>query len=298
MDNAPIGVIVNPQAGAGKGIGLLPRIVSTLASLERPHHLHVTTAPGEAVEVARRFAVEGAPIVIAVGGDGTVNEVANGLIESGQPTLLGVIPGGRGSDFVRSVGTPRDVPTALAHLLRAKARRIDVGRATFADGASRVFVNAAGLGFDAAVAERASRSRMPGSTLPYLSGLVGALIRYVNLEAVVTADDRQFVLPVRSVIAANGRYLGGGMKLVPTADLADGLLDLAIIGDIARADLVRNVPRLYRGTHVNHPKFTHIPARSIRIETASPARVQLDGELFGASPVTLSVEPAALFVTE
>src|SRR5690242_6780408 len=103
----PIGVIVNPKAGGGKGLKILPQIEATLQALDQPHHLHVTTAPGEAIEVAHRFALAGLPIVVAVGGDGTVNEVANGLLTSGRSVALGVLPAGRGRDFARAIEMPR-----------------------------------------------------------------------------------------------------------------------------------------------------------------------------------------------
>ena len=294
---AAIGVILNPRAGGGRALRLLPRVVAALRELDELHHVHVTAAPGEAIEVARRFAGDGMRLVVAVGGDGTLNEVANGLLaaEGGQ-VPLGVVPAGRGADFVRTLDGPKDPAAALARICRVEPRPVDVGRATFADGTSRAFVNVGGLGFDAAVAVRAAHSRLPGSTIPYLRGLAGALVRYRNLPMTVDADGARFAGLIRSVVVANGKFFGGGMKIVPDAALDDGLLDLAILGDLTRLDLVRNVPRVYRGTHVTHPKFTHLTARSIRVEGAAPAQVQLDGELVGTAPVTFTVEPGALLV--
>ena len=294
---AAIGVILNPKAGGGRALRLLPRVVAALRELDELHHVHVTAAPGEAIEVARRFAGDGMRLVVAVGGDGTLNEVANGLLAAeGGPVPLGVVPAGRGADFVRTLDGPKDPAAALARICRVAPRPIDVGRATFADGTSRAFVNVGGLGFDAAVAVRAANSRLPGSTIPYLRGLAGALVRYRNLPMTVDADGAHFAGLIRSVVVANGKFFGGGMKIVPAAALDDGLLDLAILGDLTRLDLVRNVPRVYRGTHVTHPKFTHLTARSIRVESAAPAQVQLDGELVGTAPVTFTVEPGALRV--
>ncbi len=296
MDDTAIAVVVNPRAGRGRALHLLPRIAVALRLLRAPQRIHVTTEPDEATDVARRLALAGVRVVVAVGGDGTINEVAGGLIASGRPTALGVIPAGRANDFARSLGAPRDPEAALARCLRDPAAPVDVGRATLADGASRVFVNAAGVGFDAAVSERSVRSRLPGSTLPYLSAIGRSLLVYRNLEVSIEADGRPFSGRVCSVIAANGRYLGGGMKYAPDADVRDGWLDLAIVGDIGKADLLRQVPRLYRGTHVTHPKFSLVKVRAVRIETATPARVQLESELFGATPVTFTVEPGGLLV--
>ena len=119
--------------------------------------------------------------------------------------------------------------------------------------------------------------------------------RLVEGDALEIATD-DLVPPGEPFVVANGKFFGGGMKIVPDAALDDGLLDLAILGDLTRLDLVRNVPRVYRGTHVTHPKFTHLTARSIRVESAAPAQVQLDGELVGTAPVTFTVEPGALRV--
>jgi diacylglycerol kinase (ATP) len=291
-----VAVIVNPTAGAGKGLRLLPRLVSALQAHRCSHHLHLTTGPGEAIEVARRFACDGATLVLAVGGDGTVNEVANGLLEAGGTTALAVIPAGRGVDFTRSLNVPRNLSATIDQAVAGRYRRVDVGRATFANGTSRIFVNAGGLGFDTTVAEGAMRSRLPGSSLPYISAVLRAIARYRTFEIDLEADGNRIIGHVASAIVANGRYLGGGMKLVPTADLADGLIDLAILGDLTRRELIVSAPRVYRGAHVNHPKFTHRPIRSVHITTGAPVRVQLDGELHGTSPVTFTVEPNALLV--
>jgi len=291
-----VGIVLNPTAGGGRAAKLLPAVVATLRRLSCPRHLHVTTAPREATTVARQFAADGVSLVVAVGGDGTVNEVANGLLEACPGATLGVLPAGRGADFARSVGSPRNADAALERIVRATPRRIDIGRATFADGSSRAFVNVAGLGFDAAVAERATGSRLPGSTVPYVSGLLGALACFHNLDVVIEVDGERIDGRALSVVVANGRYFGGGMKIVPDADLADGMIDLAVLGDLSKRNLLRNVPRVYRGNHVSHPKFTHRTARVIRVTTTEPARVQLDGEVVGEAPVTFAVEPGALWL--
>jgi YegS/Rv2252/BmrU family lipid kinase len=234
--------------------------------------------------------------VVAVGGDGTVNEVANGLLLGGGTCALGVIPAGRGSDFARTLRVSRNVAEAITAFGKRTARRVDVGRVDYADGTSRFFVNAAGLGFDGTVAEIATATRLPGSTLPYLHGVIGAILRYRNVPVTIEADGRRATGRACSVIVSNTPFVGGGMKLAPSADIADGLLDLAVLGDLTKLDLIRNVPKVYRGTHVDDPKFTHSLVRRVRIETTSPILVQLDGELAGHPPVTFSVEPGALTV--
>jgi diacylglycerol kinase (ATP) len=289
-----IAIVLNPASRNGKTLKLLPTVTAALQATGRPHEIYLTKEPNDAKAAAKRFAEKGAEVVIAVGGDGTFNEVANGLIEAGKDTPLGLVPSGAGSDFVRTTGAPNDIDAALDRALNGTRRAIDVGRATFADGSSRIFLNLAGLGIDAEIAERAEATKLPGSTLPYLWGLGGALLKYEKLHVAVEANGQRVTGSAISVLVANAKYAAGGMHIAPMADIADGLLDVAIIGDFGKFELVRQMPNVYRGKHVTHPKFTHMPIRSVRVETNVPARVQLDGELHGTSPVTFSVEPGAL----
>lgn len=295
----PVGVILNPRANAGRALRLLPKLAAALTATGRPYRIHVTAAPGDATDAARRFAGVGLPLVLAVGGDGTINEVVNGLI--GQTSSrLGIVPAGRGADFMRTLGGPRRPLRDLAGLLAAPPRLIDLGLATFGDGATRVFVNVAGVGFDAEVARRAARSRLPGRHPPYLAALAGALVGYRNQAMSVEVGEKRMAGTMRAVVVANGRFFGGGFQIVPGAALDDGLLDLALIGDIGRLDLLRTVPSLYRGEHTGHHHYRHRPVCSVHVSAPAASRVlvrvELDGELAGFAPVTLSVLPGALWV--
>lgn len=293
--DSPVGVILNPRANAGRALRLLPALSDALTATGWRYHIHVTSSPGDATEAARRFADEGAKLVLAVGGDGTINEVANGLLGH-EETRLGIVPAGRGADFLRTFGSA-DRPLAdLAGLAGATPRRIDLGLATFVDGTSRAFVNVAGVGFDAEVARLSANSRLPGRHVPYLAGLARAVAGYRNQEMTVDVDGQEFEGVMRAVLAANGRFFGGGFMIVPAAEFDDGLLDAAIIGDMGRLDLLRTVPSLYRGEHTGHPCFHHLPARRMHVQCETRARVELDGELAGEAPVTFSVLPDALWV--
>jgi diacylglycerol kinase (ATP) len=294
VDPSTVAVILNPASGAGKTLKLVPRVTKALQDQGRPFTIHLTTRAGEAPDVARSFARDGAAVVIAIGGDGTISEVANGLLTSGCEIPLGLVPSGHGSDFVRTAQTPKSIEEAIGRACSGKMRRIDVGRAAFDDGTSRYFLNVAGLGFDAEVAQRVLKTRLPGSTLPYLVSLVGALARYRNIQVHVDADGESISSVAVFVTVANGQFFGGGLHIAPMAEIEDGLLDFAVIGDFAKFELLKQVPSVYRGRHVDHPKFLHRRAKSIRIETLQPARVQADGELIGSTPVTFTVEPGAL----
>jgi diacylglycerol kinase (ATP) len=289
-----IAVIMNPASRNGRTLKLLPQVTAALQTSGRPHEIYLTKEPNDAISAARRFADQDAEVVIAVGGDGTINEVANGIVESGKAVPLGLVPSGAGVDFVRTAGTPRELTAAFDRAINGTRRLIDIGRATFADGSSRIFLNLAGLGIDAEIAERAEAARLPGSTLPYLWGLGGALFKYEKLHVAVEADGQRVTGSAISVLVANAKFAAGGMHIAPMAEIDDGLLDVAIIGDFGKFELVRQMPNVYRGKHTTHPKFTHLPVTSVRVETNMPTRVQLDGELHGTSPVTFTVEPGAL----
>jgi len=291
-----VALIVNPVAGGGRALRVLPRVLASLREVADVRLVHVTAAPGEATGVAAVAAAEGFEAVVAVGGDGTINEVANGLVCAGAAVPLGVVPAGRGADFVRSLGLPRNVDAALAHLRVAAPRPIDVGRAVFADGGSRIFVNVAGVGFDAEVAASAARSRLPGATAPYLSGVAAGLRRARPRPVAVEVDGGEIVGETLAVIVANGHSFGGGLRIAPGARPDDGLLDVAVVGDVSPLDLLRQVPRVYRGAHVDHPKFALRPGRAICIEAPETMRVQLDGEVVGAAPVAFAIETGALLV--
>lgn len=297
MQPNTVAVVLNPKAGGGKTLAVLPRVHDTLRALDRPYHIHVTERAGDGRVAAARLASEGAALILSVGGDGTIHEVVNGLCESGAKVPLGIVPAGSGSDFARTVGASEKIEEAVRAACDGRSRPIDVGRATFADGSARFFVNVAGLGFDALVAERAHRTKfLPGANLPYLVAALWTLATYRNIKVAIDADGE--LISTHAVFAqvANAKYMGGGYQIAPMADLEDGLLDLALVGDLSKAALLRTLPKVYGGGHVNHPRFTHLRARRIRVETIQPALVQLDGEVCGQSPVTFDVIPGALLL--
>ena len=296
MNDATIGVILNPASAAGKTIKALPTIAASLERSGRSFDIHVTSRAGEASGVVAEMAARGVRIIVAVGGDGTINEVASGIMDCGQPISLGLVPSGHGSDLVRTLTIPNDAEAAMARIYNGSTATFDVGRATFDDGSARWFMNVAGLGFDSIVAEIMVGTKLPGSTLPYIVGLLKGLSRYQNTPVRVEGEGRVIDGLALSVIIANARYFAGGMKIAPMADMQDGKLDAAVLGDITKLDLLRQVPRVYRGKHVDHPQFHHFPATQIRVTSERPLRVQLDGELAQATPVTFSVVPGGMRV--
>jgi YegS/Rv2252/BmrU family lipid kinase len=294
LDTESIAIVLNPAAGGGRTVKALPVINNTLMALGRPFNIHVTTSGDDAREAAGRFASGGSSRIIAVGGDGTINDVVNGLLDSEARPAFGVLAIGSGSDFARTIQTPKDVAAAVTRCCTYEPRPIDVGWIRFDDGRSRAFLNVAGLGFDAIVAAQAQHTKLPGSNLPYVAAALRTLVSFTNIEVRLDVDGERIETKAVFVQVANGKFMGGGFQIAPMAELSDGVLDLALVGDIGKLDLLRNLPRVYGGSHVTHPKFTHLRAKQVRVETARPALVQGDGEIFGESPVTFVVEPAAL----
>jgi len=295
-------VIVNPVAGANSTRRKWPSLSRLLKHIGLSFDHEYTEGVGHAIELAKTAAADGYRYLVAVGGDGTVNEVANGILRSADASgmALGVISTGTGSDFARSVGIPRHYLSAGSCLTSSRRLLIDVGVVEYQNkGKSlrRFFVNAAGIGFDAAAVE--TTERLPkyfGGTIPYVVGLLRTLLGYRNKSVVLRIGDRSEAARILSVVVSNGCYLGGGMHVAPEASLNDNLLDVTIFGDIGKFDLLKSLPMVYKGTHGQHPKVSIEKATKITVESSERVLVHADGELLGEGPASFWLEPAALSI--
>jgi YegS/Rv2252/BmrU family lipid kinase len=301
-------VVCNPVSGSGKGRACLAVVRRALDDAGVTYAYDVTRGRGHAAQLARSAVCSGCSAVVAIGGDGTFFEVVNGVmnpaeVDGGQEpsrVAVGLVQAGRGSDFGRSIGVPADMEEASERLLDGRTRVIDLGFATFLgfDGKerSRYFANAAGLGFDGEVTLRANAGpRIFGSTIPYLNSLVRTLIKYRNKRISVKLDGAEpWSAVANSIVIANGQYFGGGMKIAPDAHLSDGLLNITLLGDLGKVDLIRNLPRVYDGSHVTHPKVRILSARNVEITSPERVLLQADGEVLGTAPASFRVVPAAL----
>jgi diacylglycerol kinase (ATP) len=255
--------------------------------------------PGQVSELARTAAEGGAKLVVAVGGDGTVNEAANGLIAAGRDAELAVIPRGTGTDFVRTFRIPTRLDDALAVARTGRPRVIDAGRVDYrawsGEDASGHFVNVASAGMSGAVAQRANAtSKALGGKASFLWATIAVFARWRNTEVEVEVDGERRSGLMEDVIVANCEYLAGGMRMCPDAQPDDGLFDVLLIGDITKADLVRTLPKVYRGTHLPHPKAEPFRGRRVAVRAPTPLPIELDGEQPGTTPVTFEVVPGAL----
>lgn len=237
-------------------------------------------------------AAASADVVIAVGGDGTVHEVANGLIKTGSPAVLGVVPFGTGSDFARALGLPRDPVAAARALITARPRRIDVGEVN-----GRYFLTISGVGFDGEVAQQVNAwPKVFGGTLMYILGILTNLVTYSPVDVEIVLDgtlqrERLFLIAV-----GNTAWNAGGMWLVPAARPDDGVFDVVIAGPLTKFETLLVLPKVFSGRHLGHPKIRQAQARTIQITGSRPLAIQADGESIGHLPATYTVRPAALSV--
>ena len=262
----------------------------------------MSDAPGRVVDLTRRAVDEGAELVVVVGGDGTVNEAVNGLLHGGAACELAVVPCGTGDDFARTFGIPTKTEEALAVAANGRARQVDVGRARFGSGESgseRYFANFAGAGISGAIALKgAATSRRFGARAAYFWATVAVFTRWNSIPMTVEADGESREGRMFEVIVANGAYAAGGMHIAPDASPDDGLFDVVLIGDVTKFDFLTTFPKIYRGTHVGHPRIDVLRARSVTVTAETPLPVVLDGEQPGSTPVSFDVLPGALKLRE
>jgi diacylglycerol kinase (ATP) len=294
-------VIVNPVAAGGKVGKRWPQLRDVLAGAGLCFDAQLTERPGHATDIARSAVHEGYRHVVSVGGDGTVNEVVNGLVVDGRvppDVVLSIVPGGTGSDFVRVLDISRDPVQACQTVLGDTVRTVDLGEIRcMLDGKPivRYFVNVAGVGFDGETSVRVNRmSKRITGTLPYLTALLMTLISYKNKDVHLTVDGQPHAGRFNSVVVCNGQYFGGGMWVGPKAAADDGIFDVVILKDLSKPDLVVSIPRIYRGTHLTHPKVQSLHGKEIQIEAQQRMFIQAEGELVGETPASFRILPAAL----
>lgn len=297
-------LIVNPMSSRGKMAQRWPQIERVLRLEQFHYEAAFTQGRGHAVELTQAALKAGFDLIVAVGGDGTLNEVVNGMLEaSGKAAnpeaVLGVISTGTGSDFVRTAGIPRDAMEAARYLARATGiLPLDIGEMTYDSGGkqvSRYFANVAGMGFDAEVVERTEKNgKRGGGTLPYLSTLVSTISAYRNKDVELCIDDREIQGRMNSIVVCNGKYFGGGMRVGPNATLDDGFLDVILIGDMDTLEVIVNTRKIYNGTHLSLQKVSEYRARTVLVKPRQRMMIQADGELIGEGAATFRIHPAAL----
>jgi YegS/Rv2252/BmrU family lipid kinase len=311
-------VIINPASAGGATARQWPAIASDLRTHFGPFKCAFTERAGDGRRLAREAAAEGKRLIVACGGDGTINEVANGILEAGGESEMGVLPSGTGGDFRRTLRVPVRAAEAARRLLRGRTRLMDAGRVSYINHAgeseSRYFLGVASFGMSPEVIERVKKSG--AGLLPTIragggAGRLGGRISFalatlqttlssprtsVTVQLDAGAERR---LTVANLCVANARYFGGGMKVAPNALLDDGRFDVITIGDLGALKILGNAPQLYLGTHLRLDQVHHQSAARVEARPADKERdvaIEVDGELVGRLPATFEILPSALRV--
>lgn len=286
-------VIVNPAASNGKGlIDYKNEIAGLLENVLGKYDVVFTESQGHAWEIASKAARYDR--VISVGGDGTLNEVVNGLIEGGHNVPLGVISVGKGNDFIKTLGVPKDYPSMVKNALGDKIVEYDLLYTEFIgfDGSEqkRYAVNVIGVGFDAAVTLRSNRSRFKfRGTFSYLMSFFIEFLVTGTYPLNLEIDGKKLDTEQFFVVFGNGKYFGGGMKICPLADPSDGKIDIVGITKMPKLKLFCHFPGVYKGEHLKVNPVIHDTGRVIKIEGKKETLIEMDGEVVGKLPMMIKI---------
>ena len=273
MDN--ILFILNPVAGGGKAKDLIPVIEEYMETSQRSYKMILTTKPKEAIDLARDN-VDNYDIIVAVGGDGTVNEVAKGIISTGKGTL-GIVPGGTGNDMVKSLGISTDTETSLETIIKGTRKEIDIGKINKIS-----FLNIASIGFDAEVIINHGKfkGRVRGK-LVYILSVIYTLFFYKDKELEIDIDGKRLDEHIMLLAVGNGRYYGGGMQILPSAKVDDGYLHICIVSNISRIRALFLFPTLFKGNHINYKKYVKIyKGKNIKVRSKDEIYLNIDGDSY------------------
>jgi len=282
-------IIINPVAGRGKTDKLWPKLERVLCQRNYAYQAFFTKGPKDGINLANALQSKVERLVV-VGGDGIIHEVVQGIVN--REVELAIIPTGTGNDFVRSLGIPQEPLAALELLFEGRIRKVDVGEVN-----GSYFINVAGVGFDAVVVNEVNTNfKFVSGTMAYLLALFKTLATYQKAKVKVSVGKQTFKTDSLLVAVGNGQCYGGGMKIVPGAILDDGLLNLCIVGDVTKGEILRTLPKIFSGGHVAHPKVVMLKGEEISIEAQPPLVIQADGEIIGYAPAKIRVLPQALKV--
>ena len=294
--------LVNPASANGSTGRRWPELQRKAAAAGLEGEALLSERPGHLGELARDAASGGATTLIVVGGDGTMHEVVDGLLQAGLGAglELAVLPLGTGKDFARSVRIPLRLDAAIEVARDGVARPFDVGRATFtADGgeAQAYFANFAGAGISGAIAARANRTtKALGGRISFFWATLAVFSSWKPTEMALEIDGEARSARLLEALAMNGDYTAGGMWAAPESALDDGSFDVVLIGDFSKREFATTFPKIYRGRHIGHAKVEIVRARELRVDAEQRLPIVLDGEQPGTTPVRFELVPRALRV--
>ena len=301
--------MVNPASGAGKAGREWSAVEGWLPSSGLPYEVAKTTRPNEATEIAQRNVMQSRPVVVAVGGDGTLNEVVNGFFRNGAPipttSKLAMVPLGTGGDFRRTLRIPTDARQAIDVLRSGTVRRLDAGCVTYqtADGGTAVrhFINIADAGLGGEVVEIVGNGTKRFGSATYTIAGLRALLGFKNKPMTVNIDGVTEELPkVQQVVVANCQFFGGGMQMAPSASPTDGVFDVVIVKNAGKIETMRGMNDIRSGKHLDqaNPKIELMYGKRISVSSSEKVRIDLDGEAVGFLPALFEIQPGAIeFIT-
>ena len=286
MNKRSVLVILNPAAGKGKARKALPVIRDCLMASGFDFELLQTERSGHAVELAKKNAKKFTD-VLAVGGDGTLNEVVNGM--AGTKAVLSVVSAGSGNDFLKNFGPLRSLEEEIHDAVNGPVRRIDLGICN-----GRYFINGIGVGFDGKVVEDMARGVLFGGSLGYYTTVLKLLLSYKETEMEIRLDKRAFKEKIFMITVANGTTFGGGFRITPEAKLDDGLLDVCKVTRIGLLRRYVHVREVTKGTHASMAEVAMLTAKKVRIESPVKTACHIDGENLGSGPYDIRIVPSAI----
>jgi len=302
--------IVNPQAGGGKSEKQLKELIAEIEAIYGNAKIAFTERKLHATELARDAVTSGAELIVAVGGDGTISEVAAGFFDEKGKALrplkqapsLGILPAGSGSDYAKTLGIPRASAIALQILQTKKTKTVDAGLVEFVglngQQTKRVFVNIADVGIGGEVVDILERQgKKLGAFLSYQLATLRGLIGYKNKNLEITVDKKQkFDGTYNGIIVAIGKYFGSGMKIAPSAEVDDGYFDVVMLGNMSKLEMIAKMQKVRSGTHIFDKNITVHRAKQVSIKADSRALLDCDGEMPGECPAEFTILPSALKV--
>lgn len=270
--------IVNPIAGRDKAKKLIPLIKEKMDKTNIKYNISITSQPNEATSLTIKGLEDGFDSVVAVGGDGTINEVAMGIIQKGYGTL-GIIPGGTGNDLARSLNVPLDPEEALYTLLSGEKKDIDFGRIN-----GRFFLNVASMGLDADIVKRTEDvKKVVKGSIAYTISLIITLMVYKSQKLIIELDDETIEIDAMLTAVANGKYYGGGMKICPMAVLDDGSFHVVVVKKLNKLKLLTLFPLVFKGTHVNLTDLVKVySSKRVKLRFDKELLLNIDGDVIPA----------------
>ncbi len=267
--------IINPEAGKGKSLGYIERIKNYFKDKDEPYYIEVTKYPGHATEIVKSYTAQKNYRVYAVGGDGTLNEVLNGIVGTGS--VLAVIPCGSGNDFVKSIVDEASVEDIFLSTLRGKEKYIDLGKIN-----DRFFINISSVGFDSEVVYSANaikKLKYISGPAAYILGIIVTLFKFKFINTTIVIDGVKLNKKILLAAIANGRCYGGGVKISPKSDISDGIFDLCVVDKVSKLKIFFLFPKAIEGKHESIKQVSFYKGRNISISSSEEFVLNIDGEL-------------------